>query len=142
MKGIVKRCENVLERLGLKKVYMNLFYNKKDKNRKIVKDRSPVLCVKVPYFGKDTTTPFRRKDKIVDPFDYFDKRCWAKLALKIESIFISTKVMSLQIKVYEALVKPLGPRKSLLVDAEEEEEEDDIFTSQRRIAGLCEDFPN
>lgn len=53
------------------------------------------------------------KDKIVDPFDFHNKRCWAKLALKIESIFIWAKFVSLQVKVYEVLLKPHERRKSL-----------------------------
>lgn len=56
----------------------------------------------------------------MDAYDYLNKRCWANLSLKIESIYIR-RMVSLEVKVYEAFVKPLELRKSLLVDEEEEE---------------------
>ena len=48
MKEIVEHCEKVLESIGPKNVDLNPFYNKKDENRKILKERSPVLYAKVP----------------------------------------------------------------------------------------------
>lgn len=50
----------------------------------------------------------------MDTYDYLNKSCWANLALKIESIYVR-RMVSLQVKVYEAFVKPLELRKSLLV---------------------------
>lgn len=48
MKEIVEHCEKVLESMGHKNVDLNPFYNKKDENGKILKERSPVLYAKVP----------------------------------------------------------------------------------------------
>lgn len=47
MKEIMEHCEKVLESMGHKNVDLNPFYNKKDENGKILKERSPVLYAKV-----------------------------------------------------------------------------------------------
>ena len=44
--------------------------------------------------------------------------------MKIEGIFISKTVTSLQIKVHECYIKPLKPRESLLTIEEESEGEE------------------
>ena len=49
-----------------------------------------------------------------DPFDYLNQYCKVKIALIIESIFLSKTIVSLQIKVHEVYVKPLKPRESIL----------------------------
>lgn len=46
----------------------------------------------------------------VDPFDYLNQYCKVKIALIIESIFLSKTIVSLQIKVHEVYVKPLKPQ--------------------------------
>ena len=54
---------------------------------------------------------FRTKgQQNVDPFEYLNQYCKVKMALIIESIYISKTVVSLQIKVHEAYVKPVKPR--------------------------------
>ena len=50
----------------------------------------------------------------VDPFDCLNQYCKVKIALIIESIFLSKTIVSLQIKVHEVYVKPLKPRESIL----------------------------
>ena len=53
-------------------------------------------------------------NKSVDPFDYLNQySCKVKMALIIESIFISKTVVSLHIKVHEVYVKPLKPRRAI-----------------------------
>ena len=52
------------------------------------------------------------------------------MALIVESIYLSKNIVSLQVKVHEAYIKPLKPREALLSikesDDEESEEEYDI----------------
>ena len=51
---------------------------------------------------------FRTKGKkSIDPMDYFRKICKVKLALIIDSIYISETSVSIQVKVRECYVKPL-----------------------------------
>lgn len=53
-------------------------------------------------------------NKSVDPFDYLNQySCKVKMALIIESIFISKTVVSLHIKVHEVYVKLLKPRRAI-----------------------------
>ena len=96
-----------------------------DKHGVTKKDESlpPVLYAKLIYSGKDPKDPkivslFRTKNDgvvdNVDPMLYFEKYCTVKLALIIESIYISDTSASIQIKVSEAYVKPQRSLKPLL----------------------------
>lgn len=49
----------------------------------------------------------------VNPFDYLNQYCKVKMALIIESIYISKNIVSIQIKVHDAYIKPLKPREAL-----------------------------
>lgn len=61
--------------------------------------------------NKKILSLFRTKGRQnVDPFEYLNQYCKVKMALIIESIYISKTVVSLQIKVHEAYVKPVKPR--------------------------------
>ena len=77
----------------------------------------PVLYAKLIYSQKSDKilTAFRTKgsDK-ADPLDYLNQYCKVKLTLLIESIYVGENAVSIQVKVHEAYVKPLPPRKSLL----------------------------
>ena len=69
---------------------------------------SPVLWPKLIYSRKKQSivSLFRRKgeDK-VDPMLYFEKYCKVKLALIVDSIYISDTSVSIQVKVRECYVK-------------------------------------
>jgi hypothetical protein len=68
-------------------------------------------------------TRFYKEDEVdedgnpieVDPIQYVGKKCMVTAAVKIESIFIGTKI-GIQAKVYEALVKEVesGPKRLLM----------------------------
>lgn len=94
-----------LEIADLKK--FNPLYWKMDKG-KIVEDRGPMLYVKVLENRKteQISTLFidDQTNKIIDPLDLLEKRCFVTAAIKIESIFIGNKI-SLQVKLSEAVVK-------------------------------------
>ena len=72
---------------------------------------------------------FRSKGKqTVNPFDYLNQYCKVKIALIIESIYLSKNIVSLQIKAHEVFIKPLKPREALLSIKESDEEESEIKT--------------
>ena len=92
---------------------------------------APVLYEKLIYSDKTKKimSLFRSKgnDK-VNPFDYLYQYCKVKMALIIESIYLSKNVISLQIKASEVYVTPLNARKALLAIKESDDEEDEIKT--------------
>lgn len=93
-----------LERSQLKK--LNPLYYKKEKG-KIVEGVGPTLYAKLLYSKKNNkiSTMFYDFDgEPVDPLELTKKYCYARAAIRIESIFIGSR-FSLQIKVYEAEVK-------------------------------------
>ena len=63
-------------------------------------------------------------NKSVDPFDCLNQYCRIKVALIFEGLYLSNKIVSLQIKFHEFYVKEIPQRKSL-VTIEEEDEEDE-----------------
>ena len=68
---------------------------------------------------------FRSKgNNKVNPFKYLNQYCKVKMALIIESIYLSKNVFSLQIKAGEVYVKPLKPREALLTIKESDDEEE------------------
>ena len=95
---------------------------------------SPVLYAKLICSGKADETKilslFRTKgdDKSIesiDPMKYFEKYCTVKLALIVESIYISETSVSIQVKVSECYVKPSKLKLEPLLticDSDEEEE--------------------
>ena len=70
---------------------------------------SPVLYAKLIYSGKaegKILSLFRTKgDDNVDPMLYFEKYCTVKLALIVDSIYISDTSISIQTRVSECYVK-------------------------------------
>lgn len=96
-----------LELNDLKK--FNPLYYKMEKG-KIVEGKGPMLYIKTLSSKKDDqikiNTVFTDEETcdVLDPLDLLGKRCVAQGAVKIESIFIGTKI-SLQTKLYEATVK-------------------------------------
>lgn len=111
-----------LEIRDLKK--FNPIYIKKDKaTGKVVDGAGPTLYAKListsgkPKKGKKETKAddgdghgkilsmfFNLDDEPIDPLTLLGKYCYAKAAIKIESIFVGSKI-SLQVKLYEATIE-------------------------------------
>jgi len=87
----------------------NPLFWKMDKG-KIVENKGPMLYSKVLMNKKNNkiTTIFVDEDsnKIIDPFSILNKPSNVTAAIKFESIFIGNKI-SLQVKLYEVVVKPI-----------------------------------
>ena len=102
-----------LDKSDLKK--MNPLYWKREKG-KIVEGRGPTLYSKLIESKKNgilTTFFDSETDEEIDPLT-LKTHCFVVPAIRIESIFIGNKI-SLQVKLYEAVVRPLDRgRKSLL----------------------------
>jgi hypothetical protein len=125
--SIVDRCKKYLldnrdeleqyelDERDLKK--FNPLYWKREKG-KIVQGVGPVLYAKLLISKKQgikiLTSFYNKNGENVNGEDLMGKYCYARGAVKIESIFIGNKI-SLQIKLYEAEVEPLesGPRRLL-----------------------------
>ena len=93
-----------LEKADLKK--FNPIYIKREKG-KIVEGSSPMLYAKVLQNKKMQTITSLFYDKYgrdIDPMTLMNKQCFVKAAIKIEGIFIGSKV-SLQVKLHEAEVE-------------------------------------
>ena len=102
-----------LDKSDLKK--MNPLYWKREKG-KLVEGRGPTLYSKLIESKKNgilTTFFDSETDEEIDPLT-LKTHCFVVPAVRIESIFIGNKI-SLQVKLYEAVVRPLDRgRKSLL----------------------------
>ena len=73
-----------------------------------IPDRGPTLYAKLIYYKKQDKflTQFYDLDgESVEVNTLMGKHCYAKCAVKIESIFIGSRI-SLQVKLYEAMVEP------------------------------------
>lgn len=93
-----------LEKADLKK--FNPLFFKRDKG-KIVEGTGPMLYVKLLQNKKtDTITSifYNEQGRDIEPMSLLNQRCLVKAAIKIEGIFIGSKV-SLQIKLHEAEIK-------------------------------------
>jgi hypothetical protein len=103
-----------LDRSDLKK--FNPLYWKKEKvmidgkpRLEVAKGTGPTLYTKLIFSkrsDKFVTKFYDHHDNPIDPFDLVGKYCYTYGAVKIESIFIGNKI-SLQVKLYEAVVEPL-----------------------------------
>lgn len=96
---------------------LNPLYWKKEKG-KIVEGKGPVLYIKTLMSKKNEkiSTVFINEEtnEEIDPFDVLNKYCFVRGAVKIESLFIG-KTISLQIKLYEVVVRLIdSERKTLL----------------------------
>ena len=104
-----------LEEAELKK--LNPLYWKREKG-KIVEGLGPTLYAKLLYKkdGGKILSDFthHETDAPIDPMSLVKKYCFVTAAIKIESIYIGTKI-SVQLKLVEAIVRPLdsGPKKLL-----------------------------
>ena len=74
-----------------------------------IPDRGPTLYAKLIYYKKQDkflTTFYNAQDEPVEARSLMGQHCHAKAAVKIESIFIGSRI-SLQVKLYEAIVEPI-----------------------------------
>ena len=93
-----------LEKADLKK--FNPIFYKKDKG-KVVEGAGPMLYVKLLQNKKSETITsifYDENGRDIEPMTLLNKQCFVKAAIKIEGIFIGSKV-SLQVKLHEAEVK-------------------------------------
>ena len=108
-----------LEMTDLKK--LNPLYWKREKG-KIVEGMGPTLYAKLLESKKTNSilTLFTDSEtnEDIDPMTLKKQYCYVQGAIKIESIFIGTKV-SLQVKLYEAVIRKLssGPKRLLRPNA-------------------------
>jgi len=95
---------------------LNPLYWKRDKG-KIIEGTGPTLYAKLIASKKNDkilSMFFNKDGEPIDPLSLLGKRCFAKAAIKIESIFIGNKI-TLQVKVYESEIELLeSGMKSLL----------------------------
>lgn len=111
---------------------VDLIYWKKE-NGKPVKEKGGTFYPKLlwskarekngTFIDSKINTRFYKEDDLdeegnpveIDPLSYVGKKCMVTVAVKIESIFIGTKI-GIQAKVYEALVKDVetGPKRLLM----------------------------
>ena len=125
--GIVNKCKahllsskDEIERYDLDMSDLKNFnplYWKKEKG-KVVEGSGPVIYIKLIMSKKTEkiTTMFINEDtnEEMSAYDIMNRYCFVKGAFKFESIFIGNKI-SLQLKLYEVLVKPMDmERKTLL----------------------------
>ena len=91
--------------------------SKGKKESTIVPGTGPTLYTKLIFSKKNNkflSQFFDKSDKPLDPLTLMSKFSYATCAVKIESIFIGSKI-SLQVKLYEAVVEPTstGPKRLL-----------------------------
>lgn len=118
---IVKECKQYIlqnkQELGLYDIdksdlrKLSPLYWKKE-NGKVVDGLGPTLYAKLYVSKRGGNTKFVSafyddEGKDIDPMDIFEHHCLAKAAIKIESIFINAGKVSIQVKLYEAEVKPI-----------------------------------
>jgi hypothetical protein len=86
---------------------LNPLYFKKDENKKPIPGTCPTLYPKLlesKKLGKIVSLFFDENGQQLDPLKYMKKYCYVKAALKIESIFVGSKI-SFQVKLYEATLR-------------------------------------
>ena len=98
-----------LEQYDLEEAHLNKFnplYWKKEKG-KVVAGTGPTLYVKLiesKKNGKFVSMFFNKQHQPIDPLSLKGKYCWATAGVKIESIYIGTKI-TLQVKLFEAIIE-------------------------------------
>jgi hypothetical protein len=116
-----------LERSDLKK-FNPLYYKKEQRTvngKKVMvnmENFGPTLYTKLIYSKKNEqfiTNFFDQDDNPLDPLTLLGKYCHANAAVKIESIFVGNKI-SLQVKLYEAVITPIQQGMKRLIAARPE----------------------
>ena len=96
---------------GLNPLYWKKEKFTDDKGKTVLRNvpgKGPTLYAKLIYSKKQDkflTQFFDNNDSVIDARQLMGKHCYAKGAVKIESIFVGAKI-SLQVKLYEAVVEP------------------------------------
>lgn len=96
---------------GLNPLYWKKEKFTDDKGKTVLRNvpgKGPTLYAKLIYSKKQDkflTQFFDTNDSVIDARQLMGKHCYAKGAVKIESIFVGAKI-SLQVKLYEAVVEP------------------------------------
>ena len=93
-----------LEKADLKK-FNPLFFSKE--KGKIIEGKGPMLYVKLLQNKKNdsiTSIFYDKNGRDIEPMTLLNKQCFVKAAIKIEGIFIGSKV-SLQVKLHEAEIE-------------------------------------
>jgi len=131
-----------LEKADLKK--FNPMYWKKEKG-KVVEGTGPMLYAKVLQNKKtDTITSlfYDENGRDIEPMSLLNKQCYVKAAIKIEGIFIGSKV-SLQVKLHEAEIKLKDSGVKRLLRASlpsvQKEEEEVVVSSELSSLSLKND---
>lgn len=115
--AIIDKCKDYLlqtkDQLGLYELSKedsllkncNPLKYKKDKG-KVVEGVPPILGVKLIERKGEIISMFHdERGNTIDPLSLFKKHCHVTAAIKIESIFIGSKLIAIQIKLYEAQVR-------------------------------------
>ena len=93
-------------------------------------EKAPILYSKL-IFSKKTqkihTLFHSRENAKENPLDYLDQYCRVKMALIIESIYISEEAVTVQIKVNDIFVKPIPQRQPLVTLSSDEEDEEEGY---------------
>lgn len=120
MEQVVEKCKDHLvldsTKVEIKKFNLkrdgldslsNFLYWKRGDDGMILQDKGPVLYAKLIESKKNDkiiTGFFDPNGNDIDPLSLEKKYCWVKAAIKIESIYVGSKI-SLQVKVFEAEVR-------------------------------------
>ena len=106
------RSELIKTKGGLNPLYWKKekYTNEKGKTEmRNVPNSGPTLYTKLIFSKKNDkfiSQFFDNNDEPLNALDLMGKYCYTKAAIKIESIFIGSKI-SLQVKLYEAVVEPI-----------------------------------
>ena len=88
--------------------------------------KGPTLYAKLMHSRRENRylTKFynMKTDEVIEYTDLLNKRCRTECAIKIESIFIGAKIISLQVKLYEAYIEPQIEVKKLMRKPKYDEE--------------------
>lgn len=132
-----------LERSDLKK--LNPLYFKKDEKGKVLDNVGPTLYAKLIQSKKHNrilTMLYDRNGNDVDAMSLIGKYCYVKPAIKIESIFIGSKI-SLQVKLYESEVNMLeNTMKRLLRNVPSVVRDTNVLVSNSSACPMADDDEN
>ena len=111
-----------------------------------VEGQGPTLYTKLIYSKKNQkflTDFFNKSDEPVDASELMGKYCYANAAIKIESIFMSgTGKLSLQVKLYEAVVELMKTGKQRLLGRPRATSKVLAAKSSENTSSLLEDDEN
>jgi len=121
LKKIIELSKAQIEKYADKDIDIKRFSPLSIKNVENETDekKSPILYTKLIFNKKEQkiSTLFidENSNQEINPLSILNKKCYITCAIKIESIFLGDKI-TLQIKLYEAIVKVIKYGKRLLVN--------------------------